>query len=197
MRLVARAAPGCVRATWAFMGLGCALALACAGPAAAAPLDAVVGTVNSTTVSASDIALARALSLFGFTPSEEPIRATDVDRYGTALVSALEASRLGIGPTLTELDEAWTELEARMGGSDQLRAWLESTTIDTAWARRALEAHLRWRTWTALNEGLTIQTPGAAPETPAALESELVTRTLLRPDEAIPVPFAMPARARP
>ena len=139
--------------------LGCVLAPACAGPVRAALVDAVVATIDSTVVSASDIALARALSLFGFTPSEEPIRQTDVDRYGTALVAALEAARLGIGPTLTEMDEAWTELETQMGGAAALRAWLEGATIDATWARRALEAHLRWRTWTTLHEGLTIETP--------------------------------------
>ena len=154
------------------------LALACAGPARAVLVDAVVGAVGAAAVSASDIALARALGLFGFTPSEAPIRAADVDRYGAALVAAFEASRLGIGPTLAELDEAWTALETQMGGAAALRAWLEATTIDTAWARRALEAHLRWHTWKTLNEGLTIDTPGAKPETPG-LESDLVVRNLL------------------
>src|SRR5215475_5196219 len=80
MRLVARAALGRIAAAWMFTAaaLGCVMVMAYAGPAWAVPLDAVVGTVNFTTVSASDIALARALSLFGFTPSEEPIRAADV-----------------------------------------------------------------------------------------------------------------------
>jgi hypothetical protein len=174
---------------------GC-LALACAGPARAALVDTVVGAVDATVVSASDIALARALGLFGFTPSDAPIASADVDRYGTALLSVLEASRLGIGPTLTELDQAWTELETRFGDAAALHAWLEATTIDTVWARRALEAHLRWRTWQTLHEGLTIEMPGAPPH-PPALGSDLVLRNLLPPRRTVPVPFAMPPRVRP
>jgi hypothetical protein len=184
---------------------GC-LALVCADPAGAAMpsasagatvVDAVVGAVNSTVITASDIALARALGLFGFAPSKEPIRTSDVDRYGAAIVAALEASRLGIGPTLTELDEAWTALEARIGGSDGLRAWLEATTIDVAWARRALEAHLRWHTWQTLHEGLTIETPGAPPPAMPALESDLILKNLLPAPQTVPAPFAMPPRAAP
>ena len=170
--------------------------LASAGPACAGPVDAVVGEVGSSIVTASDIALARALGLLGFSPSESHIQRADVDRYNTALVAVLEASRLGIGPTLTELDQAWTALEAQMGGAAALRFWLDATTIDTAWARQALEAHLRWRTWTTLHQGLTIETPGAKPEA-LGLESDLVVRNLLTPDQTIAMPFAMPPRAAP
>jgi hypothetical protein len=172
------------------------LALGWARPGEAALVDAVVGAVGSTAVSASDIALARALGLFGFTPSEEPIGSADVDRYGAALVAVLEASRLGIGPTLTELDQAWTRLETQMGGAEALRAWLQATTIDIAWARRALEAHLRWHTWKTLHEGLTIETPGAAPGTPGPA-SDLVMRNLLAPRQPVALPFAMPPRGTP
>ena len=81
----------------------------------------------------------------------------------------------------------------RWGGAAALRAWLEATTIDVAWARRALEAHLRWHTWKTLHEGLTIETPGAKPETPApALPSDLVARNLLGQRQTVPVPFPMP-----
>lgn len=178
------------------LALASALFVASARPAVAALIDSVVGTVDATAVSASDIALARALGLFGFTWSEEPIRPADVDRYGAALVGALQASRLGIGPTLAELDRAWTELETQTGGAEALRAWLEATTIDAAWARRALEAHLRWHTWKTLHEGLTIETPGATPA-PPGLESDLVARNLLQPHQSIALPFAMPPRPAP
>ncbi len=174
-------------------GLAVAVLLASAHLGAASPLDAIVGAVGASAVTASDIALARALSLFGFAPSDAPIRRADVDRYTGALVAAREASRLGIGPTPAEMDEAWASLETRMGGGAALRAWLDATTIDTGWARRALEAHLRWRSWTTLHEGLTIETPGAAPQ-PPALESDLVVRHVLPPEHEIPVPFAMPSR---
>jgi hypothetical protein len=170
------------------------LALAWAHPAEPGLVDAVVGAVGSTAVSASDIALARALGLFGFTPSDEPIGSADVDRYAAALAAVLEATRLGIGPTLTELDQAWTGLETQMGGAAALRAWLEATTIDIGWARRALEAHLRWHTWRTLHEGLTIETPGAAPG-PPGLTSDLVVRNLLARQRPVALPFAMPPRA--
>jgi hypothetical protein len=181
--------------------LGLALLVAALAPATGAradagPVDAVVGEVGASIMTASDIALARALGLFGFTPSDAPILTADVDRYGAALVAVLEASRLGIGPTPPELEQAWTTLEAQLGGADLLRSWLEATTIDTAWARKSLEAHLRWRAWTALHEGLTIETPGAKTETPG-LGSDLVVRNLLGPRQAVAVPFAMPPRPRP
>lgn len=172
------------------------LLLVRAGPTGAGPVDVVVGEVRPAIVTASDIALARAFGLFGFTPSEAPIQRGDVDRYGAALVAALEASRLGIGPTLAELDQAWATLETQLGGAAALRSWLETATIDSAWVRRALEAHLRWRTWITLHEGLVIETPGAKPETPG-LESDLVVRNLLAPDQTVAVPFAMPPRAAP
>jgi hypothetical protein len=178
------------------IALATVLALAWAGPAAAVLVDAVVGVVGSTAVSASDIALARALGLFGFTPSEEAIGSADVDRYGAALVAVLEASRLGIGPTPAELEQAWTRLETQMGGAAALRAWLEATTIDIAWARRALEAHLRWQAWKTLHEGLAIETPGAAPGTPGPT-SDLLVRNLLAPQQAVALPFAMPPRGTP
>jgi hypothetical protein len=177
-----------------FIALATLLALAWARPAEPGVVDAVVGAVGSTAVSASDIALARALGLFGFTPSEEPIGSADVDQYTAALVAVLEATRLGIGPTITELDQAWTGLETQMGGAPALRAWLEATMIDIAWARRAFEAHLRWHAWKTLHEGLTIETPGAAPETPGLTSDLVVVRNLLAPRQAVALPFAMPPR---
>jgi hypothetical protein len=174
-------------------GLVAAILLASTRLDAASPLDAIVGAVGASAVTASDIALARALSLFGFTPSDAPLRRMDVDRYAVALVAVREASRLGIGPTPAEMDQAWASLETQMGGGAALRAWLDATTIDTGWARRALEAHLRWRSWTTLHEGLTIETPGATPP-PPALESDVALRNLLPPEHEIPLPFAMPSR---
>jgi hypothetical protein len=188
----ARRAPGLCAALY----VAGFVALACASPAGAALVDLVVGAVDTAVVSASDIALARALGLFGLTPSDEPIRSADVDRYGTALIAVLEASRLGIGPTLTELDQAWAEMEARVGGAAALRAWFEATAIDAVWARRALEAHLRWHTWQTLHEGLTIESPGAAPA-PPGLESDLVLRNLLPAQRTVSTPFVMPPRTAP
>ena len=167
-----------------------------APPATAGSLDTVVGVVGPAIVTASDVALARAFGFFGFSPSDEPIRSEDVDRYDAALLSVLEASRLDIGPTAAEVDQAWGALEAQQGGAAGLRDWLETTTIAAAWVRETLEAHLRWRTWTTLHQGLVIDTPGAKPDTPG-LESELVTRNLMSLGQTIPVPFPMPPRAAP
>jgi hypothetical protein len=176
------------------IALASVLALGSVSAAGAGPVDAVVGSVGATAVSASDIALARAMGLFGFTPSEEVIRSADVDRYAGGLVAALEAGRLGIGPTRTEVNDAWAALEIEMGGPAAMRAWLEATTIDVAWARRAFEAHLRWQSWQMLHEGLT-QARGAG-ETPKP-ESDLVVRNLIPPHQTIAVPIAMPRRATP
>ena len=175
-----------------FIGI---LVLGCVAPAGAVLVDAVVGTVGSTAVTASDIALARALGLFGFTPSEGPIQKADVERYGAALVAVLEASELGIGPTPTELEEGWEALETRMGGAAALRAWLSAATIEVAWARRAFEAHLRWNTWKTLQEGLAIETPGSPVEIPSPL-SDLEVRSLITPEQTVAAPFAMPPRGR-
>ncbi len=76
--------------------LGGLIALSWCAQVGAVLVDAVLAQVESAVVSASDIALARALELFGFTPSDNPIDAADVDRYATALGEVLEATRLGL-----------------------------------------------------------------------------------------------------
>jgi hypothetical protein len=173
-----------------------ALLLSDTAPAGAGSLDTVVGVVGPAVVTASDVALARAFGFLGFSPSEKPIASEDVDRYDAALAAVLEASRLGIGPTAEEVDRAWGALEAQQGGAAALRDWLDATAIDPAWVRQALETHLRWRTWTTLHQGLTIETPGSKPGAPA-LESDLVTRNLVAPGQTVPIPFTMPPRAAP
>ena len=49
------------------------LLLAPGAPSAAPLVDALIGVVDGKTVSASDVALARALGVFGFAPSTAPI----------------------------------------------------------------------------------------------------------------------------
>jgi hypothetical protein len=172
--------------------LGGLLAHAGVGPAAATLIDVVVGQVDSAVVSASDIALARALGLFGFTPSNAPIDAADVDRYARALSDVLEASRLGLGPTPAEIDQAWAALKERHGGP-ALRAWLESAAIDIVWARRALEAHLRWRAWAEFHEGFAdVPASAGASSDTRPFGSDAVVRRLLESSETVPLPFAMP-----
>lgn len=108
-------------------------------------LDAVLADVNGMTITASDATIARALSLFGFRPSEKPIQAADVEQLVDAWLIEAEASRLQIEPSPTEVEEAWKAAAARVGGVDALRGWLEQTGLDEAWARKLVEADLRWR----------------------------------------------------
>ena len=174
-RQLTRARPPWVRA----FVLGGLLALSSCTPAAAVLVD-----------------LARALGLFGFTPSENPIDAADLDRYATALGEVLEATRLGLVPSAAEIDQAWADLEKQRGGAAAFRSWLDLVAIDTAWARRALEAHLRWRAWAEFHEGFADEParPGAAGEsTPGKLRGkDFVVRRLLAPSERVAVPFPMP-----
>jgi hypothetical protein len=108
-------------------------------------LDAVLATVDGATITASDIALARTLSLFGFHPSDEPITKTDIEDSVDARLIQGEAVRLGIGDSTAEVDEAWQATGDRMGGMSALTSWLASTGIAEAWARQEVEADLRWR----------------------------------------------------
>jgi hypothetical protein len=177
--------------------LGSLLVLPYASPAGAVFVDAVVAQVGSAVVSASDIALARALGLFGFTPSAQPIDAGDVDRYAAALGDVLEASRLGLGPSPAEMNDAWRALEERQGGATAFRAWLDTADIDPAWARRALEAHLRWRAWAEFHEAFAdkLTAPGPAKEstpTKPPIATEVIVHRLLGPSKTVAVPFAMP-----
>jgi len=185
------------RRRW-FHGLALAglLALAGADPAVAVLVDAVLAQVGSGIVTASDVALARALGLFGFTPSQNPIDAADVDRYSTAFAEVLEASRLGLEPSPSEIDAAWTALEERRGGPAAFRAWLDAVAIDPAWARRAFEAHLRWRAWAEFHAGFSEPglsgTEGESSTAKPALRSDVVVHRLLKPSETVPVPFPLP-----
>jgi hypothetical protein len=176
------------------LALGGLLALSWCTPAGAVLVDAVLAQVESAVVSASDIAIARALGLFGFTPSDNPIDAADVDRYATALGEVLEATRLGLAPSVSEIDQAWADLEERRGGAQAFRAWLDLVAVDAAWARRALEAHLRWRAWAQFHEGFTDEParPGESAAVKPLTGKELVVRRLLAPSETVPVPFPMP-----
>jgi len=55
--------------------------------ASAQVVDTLVAVVDSRTVAASDIALARALGTFGFTASTAPMARKDIDRYVDVLRS--------------------------------------------------------------------------------------------------------------
>jgi hypothetical protein len=119
-------------------------ALVAVAPASASFLDAIVGEINGKAITASDIALARALGLFALSPSTSPIDADAVERFTDVLLALEEAERLGLEPSVEEVEGGWGAAAARVGGIEPLRAWLEQAAVDPAWPRRLVAADLRW-----------------------------------------------------
>jgi hypothetical protein len=115
--------------------------LAAAGMCAAAAqvVDTLVAVVDSRTVAASDIALARALGTFGFTASAAPMARKDIDRYVDVVLILQESERIGISVEPPETDRAWEALVARTGGEAAIRRWLDGNAIDRDWARHVVE----------------------------------------------------------
>jgi hypothetical protein len=115
------------------------LLLAPGAPSAAPLLDALVGVVDGRTVSASDVALARALGVLGFQPSTAPITREDVERFADVRLQLEEAGRIGISAEPEEIERAWAAVAARAGGDDALDRWLQAQAIDRSWPRRLVE----------------------------------------------------------
>jgi hypothetical protein len=113
-------------------------------------VDAVLAVVDLDVVAASDIALARALGLHGFAASPAPITTADVERFVNVLLVLGEARRLAIQAPEAEVEDAWRTIEAEAGGPVSLDAWLNAVAVPPAWARRAVEAHVRWRRFVRL-----------------------------------------------
>src|SRR5262249_42269761 len=67
-------------------------------------VDSVVAEVEGTEVTASDIALARALGLFGLVPAAGSLSAGEVDRYADGRLLVREATRIGV--EVAEADRA-------------------------------------------------------------------------------------------
>jgi hypothetical protein len=108
-----------------------------------APLvDAVLADVEGQVVAASDVAMARALGLFGLSPSAEPIGSDDVERLVAAWLVVNEARRLGIGGSEAELEQAWSATARRLGGEAALNGWVELAGVERAWARAQVAADL-------------------------------------------------------
>jgi hypothetical protein len=107
--------------------------------APAEPLDTLLAQVDSRTIAASDVALARALGVFGFAPSSAPIVRADVDRYIDVLLILSEAAKIGVEAEPTAIDAAWSGIAVRVGGEAALAQWLEDQAIDREWARRLVE----------------------------------------------------------
>jgi hypothetical protein len=106
-------------------------------------LDTLVAVVDSRTVAASDIALARALGAFGFAPSNAPMRRADVERYADVALILQESEQIGISVEPAEIDRAWAAVAARAGGEATVQRWLDEHAIDRAWARRVVELDVR------------------------------------------------------
>jgi hypothetical protein len=100
--------------------------------------DTVVAEIGSRPVTLSDIALARALGVFGLEPSASPITDSEVTTYLDAQLVAREARQLGIEVSAADLDRAWEQ-----AGGAALAARLAEAGVDPAWARRLLEDDLR------------------------------------------------------
>ncbi|HEY7366034.1 MAG TPA: hypothetical protein VIE37_18195 [Methylomirabilota bacterium] len=109
-------------------------------PAAAAPLhDRLLAVVDTTTVAASDIALARGLGVLGFAPASAPIERADVEHFVDVLLILDEATRMGITVDSADTEAAWARMLARVGSEATLERWLDGHAIDRDWARRLVE----------------------------------------------------------
>ena len=133
------------RAAAAVVGLAL-LALAVRAQAADARLaDAALAQVGAGLVTLSDVTLARALGLFGLSPSDGPTAAGDLDRYVDGQLAAGEAVQLGMDLEAGALDGAW-----QAAGGPALESRLAAVGVDAAWARRLVEADLRARRFVEL-----------------------------------------------
>ena len=127
---------------------GAALILALwAVPAGAAEkfLDAALADVNGTLLAASDVAIARALSLFGERPSSAPILKPEVDRVVNVWLIDQEARQLRTGGTPQEVEEAWGKAADRAGGLPALEQWMRELSLDPSAVRQMVQSDLRWR----------------------------------------------------
>jgi len=111
--------------------------------AAPAPvLDTLLAQVDSKTIAASDIALARALGIFGYEPTSAPIGRADIDRFVDILLILTEAGRIGLSVEPAQADQAWVAIAERAGGEAAFERWLGEHAIDRDWARRFVQDDL-------------------------------------------------------
>ena len=113
-------------------------------------LDGLVAEVDGVVVTASDVALGRALGLFGFTSTSGPLSPGDVRRYVDGQLLAREASRIGVEVTPADRVEAWAAVARRARGESALTRWLTTADVAEAWARRLVDDDLRMRQFIAL-----------------------------------------------
>ena len=106
-------------------------------------LDGVVAQVDGVVVTASDVALGRALGLFGLTPATGPLSGAEIQRYLDGQLLAREGARIGVETTAVDQAEAWEAVIHRAGAEDALMRWLRRADVDLEWARRLVDDDLR------------------------------------------------------
>jgi hypothetical protein len=127
---------------WWTAGIALVVVLLGAALGSAQVLDTVLAQVDGRTIASSDIALARALGVFGFAPTSAPIERGDVERFADVMLIIAEAGRTAIAIEAAPVDRAWGALAARVGGEAALDRWLEERAIDRDWARRFVQDDL-------------------------------------------------------
>jgi hypothetical protein len=113
-------------------------------------VDALLADVDAQVVTASDVAVARALGALGFLPTTDSITAPDVDRLVRVRLALVEAERLGIDVSAADVDQAWRSTRQRLPGLD---AWLDATGVDPGWARSVIGNDIRLRKFVDLRFG--------------------------------------------
>ncbi|MFA5028659.1 MAG: hypothetical protein WC713_12390 [Candidatus Methylomirabilota bacterium] len=172
-------------------------------PAEGAMVDAVLAEAHGRVVTAGDIALARALAVFGFSPSEAPIVEGDVERFIDALLERHEAERLRIELSGEAKAAAWQALRAGWGGPEALESWLRKHGIAADWARRLADGDLTRRRFLAARfpaigiAGGPETTGQAQAAWREAARGTAGIRRVPLPAEGIPCPFPMPAPSPP
>jgi hypothetical protein len=104
-----------------------------------------VARVDSVIITASDVALGRALGLFGLTPAIGPLSAADIQRYVDGQLLAREAVRIGVQDTPGDQAQAWAAVTRQAGSEGALTCWLTTAGVEVAWARRLVDDDLRMR----------------------------------------------------
>lgn len=127
-----------MRAWWALLCVAL-LGIAEVAPAALRLVDVVVAEIESSPVTLSDVTLARALGVLGLAAADGPVTEADLTRLLDAQLALREATHLAIAVPPADVDRAW-----EAAGGAALAARLEAAAIDPAWARRLIEADLRY-----------------------------------------------------
>ena len=113
-------------------------------------LDGVVAEIDGVPVTATDVAIERALGLFGLSPASRAIEATDIERYVEGRLLVREATRLGLETTVDERTGAWAAAAGRAGGQAIFEEWLRLADVAPAWARRLVDEDLTGRRFVEL-----------------------------------------------